>query len=162
MDTNHWVPSLVCVHFEHFSIHLYVGRWSWFDAVGGNLLLSKLISMPYSTAVSCSLWVSYCNSSALLPSRSVSSANRKLQSHLPAVDTDDSGVSFSFTLSLHHLQTVILRWIHTCQSLLRYLLQEYIKQEKPKNCGLKAKRNVLKTWIVHQPETHPLHHINSK
>ena len=35
------------------SVHLYVGRWSWLDAVDDNfLLLSELICMPYSAAVS--------------------------------------------------------------------------------------------------------------
>ena len=36
------------------------------------------------------------------------------------------------------------------------------KQEKPTNGGFKAKRNVVKTWNVHQMETHPRLRINSQ
>ena len=54
------------------------------------LLMSKLISIPYLTAVFISLLVSCCSSSSLPPRRSISSANCKLQSGHPLMDTDDS------------------------------------------------------------------------
>ena len=59
------------------------------------LLFSERISMPYLAAVSSSLRVSCSMSYSLLPSRSMSSANRKLKSGRPPMGTDDNGVSVS-------------------------------------------------------------------
>ena len=41
--------------FERLSVHPYIGRWSWLDAVEENFALAGAVSMPYSAAVSYSL-----------------------------------------------------------------------------------------------------------
>ena len=74
-------------------IHMF-GRWSWLDAVDENF--ASVVADFHSVSSSCfsSLSVS-CSSSQLPPSRSMSSANLKLQSGRPPMDINDSGVSIS-------------------------------------------------------------------
>ena len=75
--------------------------------------------MPYQTAVFSLLSVSCWSSSSLPPSRTTSSANRKLQSGHPPMDF------FSIFYCITS-EAVVLRWTLRCQSLLHCLFQEYI------------------------------------
>ena len=74
----------------------------WFGMAWRGIKSSSMNSAL--TGVSPGLWVSCCSSSALLPSRSMSSRNRMLQSCRHPVDTYDSGCRLFLPLLLYHLQ----------------------------------------------------------
>ena len=90
------------------------------------LLLSKQISMPYPAAVFSSLSVSCCCSSSLPPSRSMSSANRKLHSDHPPI-------VLRWTLTIVGCQFLLHLLLHPdavedeLPKLLHYLFHEYVK-----------------------------------
>ena len=96
------VPSLVCLDpkylnrstsFSVFCIHPYVGKWSWLDVVDENFAFVEAEFHPYPAAVFASISVSFWSSSSLPPSRSMSSANRKLQSGRSPMDAEVSKTS---------------------------------------------------------------------
>ena len=114
------VPFLVCVDPKYFnwststsffSIHPYIDRWFWFDAADKFALLEP-ISMLHPAAVFSILSVSCWSSSSLPSSRSMSSANCKLQSSRHQLDTDDSGVSIypAFSTASSAKQSLCDRW----------------------------------------------------
>ena len=92
------IPSLVCVDPRYLNlstsssvlpfIHILVNGHDLMLLMG-IFRLSELISMPHSAAVFSSLSVSCWSSSSRPPSRSMSVANRKLQSGRPPMDSDN-------------------------------------------------------------------------
>ena len=80
-----------------------------------NLLLSELNSMPYPGAMFSGLSVSYCSSSSLPPSTSISSANLKSQSRSPMHDEVSKLSTLSFPgLYLIVLEIVDVHAVHPC------------------------------------------------
>ena len=95
--SSNYVPSLVCVHPKYLnwsissntSIHP-IGGWPWLDAVDEDFAFAgadfhAIISSCFST-----LSVNCCSFTSLPLRRSISSANRKLQSGRPPTETDDN------------------------------------------------------------------------
>ena len=74
-------------------------RASWLDAVDKNF---AFVGVDFHAVTSSSFlqYFSELPSSSLPPSRSMSSANRELQSSRPSMDTDESGMSVSSTSSI--------------------------------------------------------------
>ena len=115
-----YIPSLVCVDPEClnwstssgiFSVHTYVGRRPWPDAVNEESFyfnLSELFSISYPAAAFPSLSVSCYSSSSRPPRRSISSANCKLQSGRPPIAIE---VSKSSALSFLGIKYMVLEII---------------------------------------------------
>ena len=78
--------------------------------------------MPQLAAVFSIFSVGCCSSSSLPPRRSVSSANRKLQSSRPPMDTEDSDVSTS-SASSYELSQIG----HSLIAAEMFLKKNYIK-----------------------------------
>ena len=80
------VPSFVCEDFQF--IHMFIYIWPWLDVVEDHFAFVE--ADFHDVSKSCSNLSASCWSSSLRPSRSMSSANRKLQSGRPPMDIDDS------------------------------------------------------------------------